>query len=110
MLMTYESCKYVHATRWPVQCRWRLCRTIIKFPNLPTPKFSFSSDFSHFILNIFGKLFSYDSNYKKNVKKENFQGDVPPEFPTGGTRPPVPLLSTLMKETYFTNQCHIFCW
>ena len=55
---------------------------IHRHPNPPTPKFSFSSDFGQFILEMVENAkFSYASR-KKMLKYHTFWGDVPADFST----------------------------
>ena len=66
------------------------------------PKFSFSSDFGHFILKMVENAKKIFVSRKKDAEMSYFLGGRPPLiFRLRGTRPPVPPLSTPMHVTRY---------
>ena len=58
------------------------------------PKFSFSTDFGHFISKVLENAKFANVSRKKILKYHNFWRDVPADFSTVGTRPPAPAFDT----------------
>ena len=68
--------------------KFRLRGRVHGHPNPPTPKFIFSSDFGHFILNMLDYSNNLHMSRKKLLKYHNFWGASPANFSTAGDASP----------------------
>ena len=83
---------------------------IHRHPNPPTPKFSFSSDFGHFILKMMENAKNVIRVKKKDAEISTFLGGRPPLiFRLQGTCPPVPPLSTPMWKGALSGRTSSCC-
>ena len=69
---------------------------------LPTPKFNFCSDFSHFILKTLENLKFLTNMHAICLKNRDFCGDITPEFRTGGDTSPAsqPVATPMIRSIH----------